>query len=70
MFGLGTLIGMVLVTTGFAAPLSMAGARWPRLNSGMRLATGALSVAFGAWLMWQIGFVDGLFTGSPHWDPH
>jgi len=70
VFGLGTLIGMVLVTTGFAAPLTMATARWPWLSGRIRLATGLLSIAFGAWLVWQIGVVDGLFTAAPHWDPH
>jgi hypothetical protein len=70
LFGAGTIIGMVLVTTGFAAPLSVATGRWPRLATGMRLATGALSLAFGAWLMVQIGFVDGLFLQHPHWTPH
>jgi ABC-type nickel/cobalt efflux system permease component RcnA len=70
VFGFGTVVGMVLVTTGFAAPLSAAARRWPRFGQAARLATGLLSLAFGAWLMVQIGFVDGLFLAHPHWTPH
>ena len=70
VFGLGTLIGMVLVTTGFAAPFALAARRWPGLDHGIRFATGAFSIAFGLWLAWHIGVVDGLFAATPHWTPH
>lgn len=70
VFGLGTLVGMVLVTTGFAAPVALAARRWPGLDRGIRFATGTLSIAFGVWLAWHIGVVDGLFTATPRWTPH
>jgi high-affinity nickel-transport protein len=70
VFGFGTILGMVLVSTGFSAPLSLATRRWPRLESRVRIATGALSLAFGTWLIFQIAFVDGLFLAHPHWTPH
>ena len=70
VFGLGTLAGMTIVTTGFAAPLSMAAARWPGFGRNAQLATGMASVAFGLWLVWQIGWVDGLFGSAPTWNPH
>ena len=70
VFGLGTLLGMALITTGIASPLVLAG----RIGSGngahIRIFTGALSLAFGAWLIYQIGWLDGLFRAVPHWDPH
>jgi len=28
-----------------------------------------LSLVFGAWLAWQIGWHDGLFLAAPHWSP-
>jgi hypothetical protein len=70
VFGFGTLAGMVIVTTGFAAPVSLATARWPHFGNTVRLATGALSIGFGVWLAWQIGWVDGLFRAVPSWTPH
>lgn len=69
IFGAGTLLGMVLVTTAIASPLTLASRRWD-LGRGMRLATGALSFVFGAWLIYQIGWRDGLFLAAPHWEPH
>jgi len=69
LFGAGTIAGMVLISAGFAAPLTHATLYWPRVGPWMRVATGALSLAFGAWLMVQVGFVDGLFLSHPHWTP-
>lgn len=69
LFGIGTIAGMMLISAGFAAPLASATRRWPRLGPWVRVTTGALSLAFGAWLIVQIGFVDGLFLAHPHWAP-
>lgn len=70
VFGVGTMAGMALVTTGFAAPVAALTHRHPRFAPATRWLTGLASVAFGLWLAYQIGFVDGLFGGAPHWDPH
>ncbi len=70
VFGIGTLAGMALITTGIAAPLSAASRRWGGFGRGARLVTGAISLLFGAWLVYQIGFRDGLFLATPHWTPH
>ena len=32
-------------------------------------ATGVLSIAFGLFLAYRIGIVDGLFLGEPSWTP-
>jgi cytochrome c biogenesis protein CcdA len=65
VFGLGTMVGMVLVTTSFAAPLVLASGRWPWLAYAIRLVTGTLSIAFGLWLMWDVAFHRGLFGAAP-----
>lgn len=70
VFGLGTMAGMALVTTGFAAPVAAVSQRHPRFAPLMRRATGLASIAFGVWLAYQIGYVDGLFGAVPHWQPH
>jgi len=70
IFGLGTLLGMALVTAGAVVPLAFAVRRWPGFDRGARIATGVLSIAFGVWLAWQIGVVDGLFGAAPRWSPH
>lgn len=50
VFGAGTIAGMAAVTVALAAPAAMAGARLGRLDRGIRLVSGWLSVGFGCWL--------------------
>jgi high-affinity nickel-transport protein len=69
VFGLGTVVGMAVLTTAFAAPLAFAASRNDRINGYMARATGALSLAFGMLVLYKIGIVDGLFTSNPHWTP-
>lgn len=70
VFGLGTIIGMMLVTMAFASPVALLARRYEWSGIGLRVATGMLSVAFGMYVMYQVGLVDGLFRAVPHWDPH
>jgi high-affinity nickel-transport protein len=69
VFGVGTIAGMALMTVVIAAPSVYAAARVARLQRGIRVASGALSVCFGLYLAHRIGFVDGLFTSTPSWTP-
>jgi len=65
VFGLGTIAGMALVTVAIAVPAALAAARVNNLQRSIRLASGAISLVFGMYLSWRIGYVDGLFTGLP-----
>ena len=69
VFGLGTLAGMAFVTTGFAFPVASAARRWGGARQLIRVSTGALSLAFGIWLAYRIGWHDGLFLAVPLWTP-
>jgi len=66
VFGLGTIAGMMLITAAIAFPFAYTMQRFVRLNRGLAMASGMLSVGFGLFLCYQIGFVDGLFTGNLH----
>jgi high-affinity nickel-transport protein len=68
-FGAGTVAGMLLVTTAMAMPLTYAARRFDRLHRGLGVASCLLSVAFGVFLAYRIGFVHSLFTGHPVWAP-
>jgi len=70
VFGLGTVLGMMLVTLVLAAPAIYAGERVVRMRSGIRLAAGALSVVFGLLLARELIVDGGLFTAAPTWAPH
>jgi high-affinity nickel permease len=69
VFGAGTMLGMMLMTTLFAIPLTYGSRRFARLNQSLAWISGAISLCFGAVLMYQLGFVDGLFTSHPQWTP-
>jgi high-affinity nickel-transport protein len=68
-FGLGTIVGMAIVTIAIAAPSLLAAAHIPSLQRSLRLASGAVSLVFGLYLAHKIGFGDGLFTADPRWTP-
>ena len=68
-FGLGTVVGMALITLTIAFPTLLATAHLPSFQRTLRLASGAVSLVFGLYLVHQIGFGDGLFTASPRWNP-
>jgi high-affinity nickel permease len=69
VFGVGTIAGMALMTLVIAAPSVYAAARMARLQRGIRMSAGMLSVCFGLYFAHRIGVVDGLFTADPHWTP-
>lgn len=51
VFGLGTIAGMMLITAIIALPFALSARRLPRMNLVLRIGSGALSIAFGAWLL-------------------
>ena len=63
IFGLGTIVGMMLMTMVISLPFGWISPR------GLRVASGAISLAFGLFIAYRIGIVDGLFTSHPHWTP-
>lgn len=69
VFGIGTIVGMMLITVAIAIPFAVSGPRFARLNHRLRIATGLLSFGFGLFLAYQVGIVNGLFTGHPQWTP-
>jgi high-affinity nickel-transport protein len=50
-------------------PSVYAATRVQSLERGVRLASGTVSLVFGLYLGYKIGFVDGLFTSHPIWTP-
>lgn len=69
VFGLGTITGMTVVTWLVAAPAIYAANRVVRLQRGIRLAAGTLSLVFGLILAREIVVTGGLFSATPTWAP-
>jgi high-affinity nickel-transport protein len=69
LFGIGTIAGMMIITALIAMPFAFTARRFRGWNRGMAVASGLLSLGFGLFLSYQIGFVDGLFSSHPQWTP-
>jgi len=70
LFGLGTIVGMMLITLILSAPFAFTAVNLPKFNWRLRVASGLISFVFGVVLIYGIGFAEGgLFTDAPTWDP-
>ena len=69
VFGAGTMVGMMCMTAAMAVPLAFAGSRFTSISRGFSVASGVVSVCFGFFLVYQLGFLGGLFTSHPQWTP-
>lgn len=61
VFGLGTVAGMLVITLGVATPFVYGAARGPRAGRYLTATTGLASLGFGLFLIYRVGFVEGLF---------
>jgi high-affinity nickel-transport protein len=61
LFGFGSVAGMLGMSVLLSLPLRFTARRLGGMVGHIRLAAGLASAAFGLFLSWQIGFVDGLF---------
>ncbi len=69
VFGFGTVLGMMLMTSAMAIPVAVTGKHFETAGRYLSPISGIVSTAFGLFLVYQIGFVDGLFRASVHWTP-
>ena len=69
VFGAGTMVGMMCMTTAIAVPLTFAGDRFTKLSRYLGIASGMASLCFGSFWVYQLGFLGGLFTAHPQWTP-
>lgn len=61
VFGAGTIAGMMIVTAAIAVPVRYSAMRSAVFHRRLGFASGLLSVSFGLFLAYQVGFVQGLF---------
>jgi high-affinity nickel-transport protein len=69
IFGVGTMLGMMCMTAAMSLPMVYAGDRLPLVSRYLGVASGLVSVCFGSFLVYQLGYLGGLFTSHPHWTP-
>ena len=64
LFGVGTILGMTAITGLLSLPFTIRAPRMRRARRALALTTGAVSLAFGLYLAFQIGIMDGLFVAG------
>lgn len=69
LFGLGTVAGMMVLTTVIAVPFAYTARRFDHLNTWLARATGLASVAFGALIAYQLIAAHALLSSAPQWAP-
>jgi high-affinity nickel-transport protein len=69
IFGVGTLVGMLALSTLMELGVLYMVNFWEKAQAVSTFATGLFSLLFGCYVVWRIGFADGLLTGHPHWIP-
>ena len=69
VFGFGTMLGMMLMTAAISIPVVYTGRKVFKINRHLTVISGCASMAFGMFLAYHIGFVDGLFRSQAHWIP-
>ena len=61
LFGLGSVLSMGVMTIIISLPFVFSANHLPSLNRFIQVGVGTLSILFGGFLIYEIGFVDGLF---------
>ena len=61
VFGVGSIFGMLLMSTLISLPLRFTALRFRRASQAVQMLAGAFSVGLGAMMIYEIGFQGGLF---------
>jgi high-affinity nickel-transport protein len=69
VFGIGTILGMMLITLAIGSTFAYGQRRFSRIGRHFEVAAGLISLVFGVFIAYQIGFVNGLFTSHATWIP-
>ena len=64
IFGIGSILGMMLISTLIGLPFALSSGRFASRNDRIRFIAGTLSVALGVFVMIDIGFIKGLFYAT------
>lgn len=60
LFGLGSTVGMLVMSGLIGLPFALSGRRLTSLNYGLQTVAGGLSIAFGLWYAYETAVTNGL----------
>lgn len=69
IFGIGTIIGMMMITTAIGLPIIFSLNKFASINKTITLVSGLTSLLFGLFLAYEIGVQRELFGENPVWEP-
>ena len=69
VFGVGTVAGMMVLTTLLAIPFSYTADRFALANRWLGRVTGVASMGLGVFLAYRFVVTAGLFSAAPRWTP-
>jgi ABC-type nickel/cobalt efflux system permease component RcnA len=61
VFGIGSILGMSITSALLSLPVYFMADRFTGANFAFRMVAGIFSLGFGLFMIYQIGFIDGLF---------
>jgi ABC-type nickel/cobalt efflux system permease component RcnA len=61
VFGIGSTLGMLLMSALIGVPFALSARRISSLNFGLQTIAGALSIAFGLWYAYEAGIANNLW---------
>ena len=61
LFGIGSTVGMLLMSGLIGLPFALSGRRLTSINYGLQTAAGAISIAFGLWYAYETAIMNGLW---------
>lgn len=62
VFGIGSILGMLLMSGLIGLPFALSARRLSGVNYGLQTVAGALSVAFGLWYAYHVSITNGLWA--------
>ena len=65
LFGIGSTVGMLLMSGLIGLPFALSGRRLTTINYGLQTAAGGLSIAFGLWYAYETAIVNSLWRTIP-----
>ena len=63
LFGIGSIIGMALLSLAIAIPFRLSAGYFTWMRNGITAAVGGSTCLLGAYVVVQIGFIEGLLLG-------
>lgn len=61
VFGVGSTLGMLLMSGLIGVPFALSGRRLTNINYGLQTAAGVVSIAFGLWYAYETAIASGLW---------